>query len=258
MNTALLVEPRFLERLPGVIENFRTTLGPSWQIIFYCGKGLATKWQPLLHSAVILRELTVTNFNNGDEHSDFFKQKSLWESLIGEWVLTFQADTWLISTNNPTNNPYTIDYFLKKNKSFVGGNMKYLWVEMEKVLRAHPFYRNFNGGLSLRKREHMIEIIEAFPPEPTEKYTPFLVRDPEDVYFTEGCYLMGFPVGDDEDSSHFAVHTIFKEQFFGIHQPDRHIRPKLIELYPEIEGCYLPTETIDYPLYLPKHNQFYL
>jgi len=251
-NTALIVEPRFLEKLPAIIENFQTTLGPTWKIVFYCGKGLATKWMPLVRKDVEVRELEVNNFID-DEYSDFFKDKSLWKNLYGEWILTFQADTWLISSGK-----YTIDYFINKNKSYIGGNQKYLWIEMEKILRLHPRYRNFNGGLSLRKREHMLEIIDAMPPMKTIKYTNKMEADPEDVYFTEGCYIMGYPIGDDEDCSHFALHTIWKDKFFGIHQPDRYVQEPLLKMYPEVRECYLPTRTDDPPLYLPHTGMQFL
>lgn len=252
-NTALIVEPRFLERIPKIIENFQDTLGPSWQVVFYCGKGLASKWKYLVRENVEIRELEVENFNDGDEHSDFFKRHALWESLYGEWVLSFQADTWLVSSGN-----YTIDYFINKNMSYIGGNMKYLWIEFEKTLGGHPYYRNFNGGLSLRKRQHMTDIIDTFPPEKTVKYTNWFENDPEDVYFVQGCYKLGLPVGDDEESSHFAVHTIWKEEFFGIHQPDRYVQVPLLEKYPQVSECYLPTRKDDPPLYLPSPGIRYI
>ena len=37
-------------------------------------------------------------------------------------------------------------------------------------------------------------------------------------YFTIGCYRLELPLGDDEASSHFAVHSFYKEAYFGIHR----------------------------------------
>ena len=245
-NTALIVEPRFLEKLPAIIENFQTVLGQTWKIVFYCGKGLASKWKSLVRDNVELRELEVNNFID-DEYSDFFKSRSLWESLYGDWVLTFQADTWLISSGG-----YTIDYFLKKNKSYIGGNMSYYWPEMSLYMNQ-PAIRNFNGGLSLRRREDMIQIINELPPQKTIKYTGRVENDPEDVYYSIGCYLLGLTIGDDEDCSHFAVSSILYDQCFGIHKPGKAIREYLFVLYPEIKNSYLPTgEDPIVPLVIPR------
>ena len=57
--------------------------------------------------------------------------------------------------------PYTIDYFMNMNKSYIGGNMESEWKELIRE-NIYPKYINFNGGLSLRKRLDMIEIINTF------------------------------------------------------------------------------------------------
>jgi len=225
-DTVLLVEPRILERLPDVIHEFYTHLKDDWNYVFYCGKGTSEYWKDKVGSYVELRELDVTNFPSADEYSWFMKQSALWESLDGQWVLSIQADTWIMSIE-----PYTIDYFLKLNNSYIGGNMVYTWNEMrrEQIL---PAFRNFNGGLSLRKRADMLKIIETFPPTPARSSNTF-ASDAEDVYFTVGCYRLGFPIGENEESSHFAVHTIPKEAFFGIHKPTWNVKHTYMSLYPE-------------------------
>ena len=227
INTALIVEPRFLENLPKVIEQFRKTIGILWKIVFYCGKDLMHKWKPLLHSSVEIRELYVNNFNS-NTYNDFYKQKSLWENLYGDFVLIFQADTWVMNIE-----PYTIDYFVNLDKSFIGGNMSYHWVEFTCCGIDQPLFRNFNGGLSLRKRKDMIAVLDNFPPEMTMKTPNTYASCAEDVYYTIGCMSLGYAVGDDENSSHFALHTIFHSNFFGIHQPDTDTKNKLLSNYPE-------------------------
>jgi hypothetical protein len=114
---------------------------------------------------------------------------------------------------------YNIDYFIGLNKSYIGCNMSYQWIE----LKNHNIdfnIRNFNGGLSLRKREDMIKVITNFPPQPTNAnvYDNFK-KTPEDVYFVIGCCRLGLPVSNDEETVYFGLHTIYKDEFFGIHQP---------------------------------------
>jgi hypothetical protein len=88
----------------------------------------------------------------------------------------------------------------------------------------------------------MIKVIESFPPilfDDKTIYSSNIETDPEDVYFTLGCYKLGMPVGDDEESSHFAVHKILKNGFFGFHQPSLDFKQHIIELYPELNNSYL-------------------
>jgi len=39
------------------------------------------------------------------------------------------------------------------------------------------------------------------------------------VYFTTGCINLNLPIGDDEASSHFSLHTKYSDKYFGIHKP---------------------------------------
>jgi hypothetical protein len=232
VNTALIVEPRKLDRLSEIIKQYRTVLGNSWNIVFYCGKGLKTYWSPLLEDVVAeIRELSVDNLNS-NQYNDFLKSKELWESLTGEYVLVFQSDSWIHF--HPV---YNIKFFIGLNKSYIGGNMSYHWNELLRE-NIHLPFNNFNGGLSLRKREVMITIINHFPPKPTIVSSRCMETDAEDVYFTIGANNLGFLIGDDEPSSHFAVHTIFKNEWFGIHSPNRLVKPLLLQKFPEISVIY--------------------
>jgi hypothetical protein len=233
MNTALIVEPRDFDRLPLIIGNLQKQLGESWKCVFYCGKGLKAKWLPLLDSSVEIRELDTNNLT-AEAYSDILKTKELWESLYGDFVLVFQADTWILSKGK-----YTIDFFINKNVSYIGGNMQYTWLE-------HPtavLFRNYNGGLSLRKRKDMLEIIKTFPPIPTRcgsSANDSINGMAEDVYFTRGCCNLNLPMGDsEEDYSHFAIHTIFYEEVFGIHRPCDTSKTQLLRLYPEVANSYI-------------------
>ena len=231
MNTVLLVEPRKMDILPKIMKNCHGILGDNWKYVFYCGKDLKVYWLPLMEPYVEIRELPVDNFYCSQEHSYFFKQKSLWESLYGEYVLSIQEDTWILNME-----PYTIDYFIQLNKSYIGGNMNIKWRELQRESITFNSY-NFNGGLSLRKRQDMIKIIESFPVTMLNKdtmWSPDVSRDYEDVYFTIGCKKLGLPLGDDEPSSHFAIHHLYKDAFFGIHQPDNNIIDILIKNHNDV------------------------
>lgn len=228
-NTALIVDPRDDVRITRLIHDFQDKLGPEWVIVFYCGKSLKSKMAEHLNPEVEVRELAVDNFNSLDEYSDFMKRKDLWESLYGNFVLTFQFDTYII--NQP---PYTIQTFIDMNKSYIGGNMDHNWMELlrEKMFIHH---RNFNGGMSLRKRFDMIKIINAFGVEQTAvAQSRKMQTDAEDVYFTIGCYFLDLPIGDDEACSHFCVNRVLVDGYFGVHKPI----PALVQQSPEIAKLY--------------------
>jgi len=213
-NTALIVEPRALDCVPSIIQQYQTVLGSEWSIVFYCGSGLKPYWSDLLSDQrVDIRELDVNDLTS-NQYNDLLKTRELWESLTGEFVLVFQTDSWI-----HWDDVYNIDFFMGLNKSFIGGNMSYQWNELVRECICPPC-RNFNGGLSLRKRVDALRIIESFPPQPTVIASNALETDAEDVYFTIGAHKLGLPLGSDEQCGHFAVHTIFKERWFGVHGPN--------------------------------------
>jgi len=229
-NTALIVEPRFLEIIPYFIHEYYKILGDDWIIVFYCGKGFKQFWENKLDMLknIEIRELEVNNFN-ALEYSYFFKQQQLWESLYGDFVLTFQVDSIIKNIE-----PYTIYNYIGLNKSYIGGNMCYEWNEIvrENIITS---YKNFNGGLSLRKRLDMIKIIQTFGVEFTEKNSKNIKTDAEDVYFTIGCYKLNLPVGDDEFCSHFSVHSIYHDNFFGVHNSVLLDKNKLLKDHSDLE-----------------------
>jgi len=243
-NTMLIVEPRKLPGLASIINKFRETLGKNWNYVFYCGNDAKGYWATTdLHKDIEVRPLDVNNFPNHCEYSDFMKSKKLWESLEGEFVLTTQADCWLINEGK-----YTIDYFIKKNVSYIAGNMCYGWYELERDNINLP-HKNLNGGLSLRKRADMLKVIDAYPPMPSawsNLDSKGLPEDSEDVYFAIGCVKLGLKIGDDEDSTHFSLHSIYKDDFFGIHQPRKEFGERLNNKFPELKYKNPYLNLVDY------------
>jgi hypothetical protein len=216
--TLLFIEPRIFKECTNILNHFVDVLGGEWEYIFYCGKDTKVYWEYTnINKLYEIRELDVVNFPTPNKYSDFMKSKKLWESLNGDFVLTTQLDTWITNDNG-----YSIYDFIKLNKSYIGGNISYPWSELTYRENINVEYNNFNGGLSLRKRKDMIKIIEHFPPQKTnvESYlSSSIYTDAEDVYFTLGCYKLGLPIGDTEECSHFCIHSILKQSFFGIHRP---------------------------------------
>jgi len=228
-NTVLLIEPRYKEEIIYLLANTYKKLGNEWNYVFYCGKSYQTTWRNVLPNFIEIRPLEHDNFYNVIYYSDFCKKKELWESLYGEYVLTIQSDTWIMNYE-----PFTISYFIHLNKSYIGGNMDYTWHYFNKIGLHHTF-TNFNGGLSLRKRMNMIQIIETYPPLKTKNKQIDFLSEHEDVYFIMGCIKLNLPVGDDENCSHFALHTIYHDKYFGIHKPDDSIKQHFYNNHPYLK-----------------------
>ena len=231
-NTALIVEPRFLEIIPYVIYEYYKILGSNWIIVFYCGKGLKNIWENKLGtiiSNIEIRELEVNNLNLL-EYSYLLKQLQLWESLYGDFVLTFQIDSIIKNIE-----PYTIENYVKLNKSFIGGNMSYEWRELVRENIQTSNFKNFNGGLSLRKRLDMIKIIHTFGIDFTEVNSLNIRTDHEDVYFTLGCYKLNLPIGDNDFCGHFAIHSIYHKDFFGVHNSSYLSKTQLLKDHTDLE-----------------------
>jgi hypothetical protein len=225
--TAVIIEPRKLSETEYVILNYYSYLYNKFKIVFYCGKSHYEYYSNLLGSVVDVRSLECDNLK-ANEYNDFLKQRYFWDSLEGEWVLIFQSDSWLF--DNPR---LDIDYFIDKGYSYIGGNMEYDWVEFDILPKDKvPLIKSFNGGLSLRKRRDMLQVIESFPSERTLDYSQRqnLASAAEDVYFSLGCILMDKKVGDDVDSLYFCMHTVYVDRPFGLHNPSHDIKLKLKDI----------------------------
>jgi hypothetical protein len=240
-NTVLFVEPRNIPHVFVTLDNAYSILKEEWNYVFYCGKSIYHEWKKIMPSYVDLRQLDSDNWING-EYNTFFKQRDLWLSLKGDFVLTIQLDMWLFNDY-----PYTINYFINQDRSYIGGNMPYAWKEFIS-LGIFTQINNFNGGLSLRKRDDMIKIIDYFNHINQPIYNNF----PEDVFFTVGCYKLGMKTGDEDETSRFAIHCIYYDECFGVHHMwDSNVQnkilnrcPYLLDLNPYVFGSKICNENL--------------
>jgi len=229
LGTAVIIEPRKLVETEYVILNCYSYLYRDFKIVFYCGKSHYEYYCNLFKAIAEVRTLDCDNFTP-EEYSDFMKRKEFWESLEGDWVLVFQSDSWIL--DNPR---FDINYFVKKDYSYIGGNMSYDWKEMELLPKEKtPILKAFNGGLSLRKKRDMIQIIDTYKPEKTIVRYNSIGSTAEDVYFSLGCILLDKKVGDDVDSVYFCMHTIYVDNPFGLHSPSHDVKLKIKDKLPYI------------------------
>jgi hypothetical protein len=207
--TAVIIEPRVHKALLYVLNNFLTNLDERWNFLIIHGTENAL-W---LYTSVDIAfnkykhrinylNLNVSNLN-WNEYSAYVASKKFLDIIPTEIFLIFQTDTFICS-------PYAhfIDIFLKYD--YVGAP----WLALPpKYIQGVG-----NGGLSLRRRSKMLEIVEK---------VPYKYGTAEDTYFSG--MLDNFPSDIKlnkpgfEEAKLFSVETVYSPMSFGIHKPWGHM-----------------------------------
>jgi hypothetical protein len=217
---ATIVETRARSNLVPLILHFANVLGPTWPIHVVGSK----ENEHLFNSSAVFQrhvaagQITLTQldpsktFANSRDVSAFLASNGdFWQSLApADHVLLFQADSILCS-----NSPRRIDDFLVYD--FIGAPI------------SSQYGSGFNGGLSLRNRMRMLEIIQS-----TRWDGEF-----EDQWFYKRLEAINATLPTKEVAGQFAVETIFAESPLGLHQVRRwhsgdHLA-RLIEWCPEVQ-----------------------
>jgi len=114
--------------------------------------------------------------------------KFFYEKIPTEMFLVFQTDTMICS--NFKENIYNF-----MNYDYVGAPWNYGEVG--------------NGGLSLRRKSKMLEILEKC------KY----YNDNEDLYFSKGCENVTYNKPSVEKAKQFSIEHLYSNDSFGVHKP---------------------------------------
>jgi len=216
--TAIIVEPRKHAALLFVLTNFLKNLRNEWNIIIFHGISNSDYVNNIisnkLHDYKDRISTINLNINNltKEEYSFLFCQKFFYNKIPTETFLVFQTDT----------------IIFEKNKDLINNFLKYDYVGApwgNSPIGINNFVGN--GGLSLRKKSKMIEII---------------IKDinnnnlPEDVYFSSTNKVKLFKPSLQE-SKLFSVENLFSEVTFGTHQPwiMKNKHPEFYTLYPEVK-----------------------
>jgi hypothetical protein len=216
--TALIIEPREHKAFNFVINNFLSCLSDEWGIIIFHGnknkeyvQNIINNLEEIYKSRIInLINLNVENLTL-ESYSNLFFSKEFYDYIPTNTFLVFQTDTIILKENK--NN---INFFLEYD--YVGGP----WAANKLV---------GNGGLSLRKKNKMLEILES------KKASENPIH--EDAFFS--CDIddkIAYNVPSCEIAKMFSVETIFYENPFGIHKCWNYLRKNNIEFltnkYPEL------------------------
>ncbi|KAI4240491.1 MAG: hypothetical protein L6R40_005083 [Gallowayella cf. fulva] len=217
---ATIIENRPLANLVPLVLAFSAVLGPGWPIKIFHGPqnkqlfDTSPSMQRMMESGQVTLELLPDglNFTSHEPVSAFFATPWLWEHLApAKHVLMFQTDSILCA-----NSLRRVDDFLEYD--FIGAPIKV------------PDGVNYNGGLCLRNREKILEVLQHFTRPHNGNF--------EDQWFAQKLReLPKKPNGEPgahlptlEVASEFSVETIWKDKPFGMHQISRWHSEKLAEL----------------------------
>jgi hypothetical protein len=208
---AVIVEFRELPHIEFIIRNAIYRLGSDWSFTVICGNKNYKLIQDIckkISANIKIINLKYDNISQ-QEYSNLLITSEFWKLLTGEKILIYQEDS-LIFKNN-------INDFVKYD--FIGA----------------PFSKDSNdtpncvgnGGLSLRTKIKMLEVIEKHSiyelniETSTMQYmtSKNLIHPPEDVYFSKT--MQENKIGDVADwdtAFNFSSELIFNPNSFGGHQ----------------------------------------
>ena len=212
--TAIIIEPRKHNALEFVLNNFLENLNDDWNIIIYHGNNNIEYLQNIINNKltkyknrIISKNLNVDNLSIND-YNNIMKNREFIESIPTEMFLIFQTDTMICEEQKEliynymnydyVGAPWSSDYLL-----YTVGND----IDINKLSLSSTRFIG-NGGLSLRRKSKMIEILD--------KCTASSIY--EDVYFSYGCKDVDIKKPLIEDANKFSIEQINNGKSFGVHK----------------------------------------
>jgi hypothetical protein len=192
--SAIIIEPRKHNAFKFVLDNFLENLSDEWGIIIFHGllndiyvKNIVDELDEKQKSRIInVINLQVDNLDNRTYSQLFFSQ-TLYDFIPTETFLVFQTDSMILPENK-----HLINEFL--HYDYVGAP----WVDG--VVG--------NGGLSLRKKSKMLEII---------KHKHYKNIN-EDWFFSRNIpSFINYHVPPCIHAKKFSIETVFDDSPFGVH-----------------------------------------
>ena len=232
--TAVIIEPRNHKALEFVLNNFMENLSDEWGFIIFHSNTNQTmveniterlfakyKNKPkLINLKVDSKDFTIKEYSTLFYHENFYKY------IPTETFLIFQTDSMILKENKDK-----IDNFFEYD--YVGAP----WPETVRLLGEMQVG---NGGLSLRKKSKMIELL---------KYKSIGIDNSQEKafgkYIAEDQFFNGYLVKNVNiykpsfiKAKEFSVECVYNENPFGIHKIWAHLKKnelnKLKYKYPDI------------------------
>lgn len=208
---AVFIDFRVLPNIEFIIRNAIFKLGSNWSYTIVCGNDNYNFVKELVKNVDKNIKIICLSCNNltQQEYSNLLTTETFWNKIYGEKVLIYQEDSLIFHGD--------ILPFL---------NYDYIGAPFLKSSNDTPNCVG-NGGLSLRTKCKMLEVIKKYPLEKTRvnsstlNYMKYknLNLPPEDVYFSKNMqeYYVG-DVANWDTAYSFSSEQIFNPKSFGGHQ----------------------------------------
>jgi hypothetical protein len=210
--SAIIIEPRQHRALEFVLQNFTKHLDNRWQIIIFHGTENEDFVKEIVKNKlshelyrIKLVNLNVSNLTIHDYNSLLY-DKSFYDNIPTEVFLLFQTDTIICDKYKDK-----IYDFIKYD--YVGAP----WTNKEVG----------NGGLSLRRKSKMLEIISQCIDR--KQYTPTQLHN-EDAFFANVCQdRVNINKPSYEEAKEFSIETVYSDKSFGVHKPWHYQSPQQLQ-----------------------------
>ena len=183
---ATIVETRNLSNLKEVIDNHIKFLPSDWQLMVF-GSDQNEAQVKALYPNAIFSKLT-SPINSANDYNKLMTSIEFWNLIPFDKTLIFQHDSQLLRH----------------------GIEKYLDYDYVGATWYHFDVKGGNGGLSLRTKQKMIDVINK------QKYNP-QIHGNEDIYFCNHLELVGGKIAPKNMCTSFAVETTFNIRPIGVH-----------------------------------------
>jgi hypothetical protein len=238
--TAVIIEPRKHKALEFVLTNFMTNLNSDWDFVIFHGTENQEFIEDIINTKLSEHIPRITMVNMGvknltrEQYSLMFYDETMYKYIPTEVFLIFQTDSMIFAKNKDK-----INDFLQYD--YVGAP----WPKDSGGLHAKAEVGN--GGLSLRRKSKMLELLshkDTFDKNllgPNIEYY-YLGKYPvEDLYFC-GYLTPTVTVNkpDFNKAKEFSIEAIINDEPFGVHQCwskynlKTHDLKMLIDKYPEL------------------------
>jgi hypothetical protein len=145
-----------------------------------------------------------------NDYNEIMKSKSFWKQLDYSHALIVQEDGMIMKKG--------IEKFLKYD--YVGAP----WPDHYAHKEVGVIDNVGNGGLSLRKIEKMIDVIESNPDHINQLFFKNNIVVPEDIFFAK--FISNKP--DVKTASAFSFEMIFNKNALGFHKPYAYLNENII------------------------------
>jgi len=218
---AVITDTQYTSNLIPLILHFHAVLGPSWPIIFYTSEETRARLSSAIwHQAVEDGRIEVRtipaefNLTSRNGVNIYLSRPWLWEQLApAQHVLVFQADAILCA-----NAHRTVDDFIEWD-----------WI----AATLHGTEHLYNGGLSLRNRTMILDILKEYSWEEETKSGEWTMGG-EDVWFSRKMDQRGAHLPEQRVALQFACqhewHISQQKEPLGYHKVHKNVPGKLDEI----------------------------